>query len=1138
MPKAGIDTLYQSAHQKLLKVVRDYYLLKVSHALLHFLFYGAIVLLGFVVIDLLYDLVVPVRISFWVIVGGIFIFFLYRQIIPDFRRAFWPREDDLYEISRKIGRNDQAVQDSLINFLQIYHEQGIAAYLPFKNLSLKQLYEKFRQTNFYGIISLRILRSPAKRLMVAVAAFLLLFVIFPASVSQAVLKVMYPTKSFVKPLPVSLQNISGNLVVLKNEAVQLKGAYEGVTPHKLWLMVKSESTAGDTAATERLELSGISGKSFLYEIGNVKNSFTYWFEASVDMATLVNRPAVSEKGEVIVKERPFVRELQAKLTFPAYTRLPASFLPPNDGEVTALKGSRVDLEVEANKKLERAWILFQDSTQIPLSVVENKARGNFTIERDAQYQIILFDSDSISNYQPVKYSVFMLTDEVPFVEIAKPGQDLELGNELRVPLLLNLRDDFGFSKLLLKGRHIRAGSTGDTSDFAISLSYQTLDQNRAVSDFNWDLSSFYLIPDDYVEYFAEVRDNDIISGPKTARSKSYILRLPSVIDILKKNDEAFAEQMEDTKDLTRETKELKEKLEEINREMKREEEISWERKQQIQENLDKQSAGLEKLQQIQKELENLTNSLDNQNMLSPETMQKLQELQKMFQDLASPELLEAMKDIQKALENADMEELKKAMEQFTMSMEEFEQKIERTYELLKRVQLEQKLDELTKMAEKLAEEQKEINEKLNEEKLSESEKEQLANKEENVEKSADFFEETLQKTKEEFQKELGDVANDLQKAQDYMQEQQTGEQMQQMQQQIQQGDMSQAQQSGQKLESQLEMLQSMMQQAQQNMSQMQKDEVMQAMQKVQQDLLRSSFQQEQLMNQSEQADVASSQITDIARKQAQMRENSTQIIKQMIDISKKTFFVSPQMSQIMSSLMENMGEALGNLENRNPKRAANAQKGAMSNFNQAILSMQNSMNQLMQSNSASGFEQFMQQLQQMAGQQGQLNQETLGMFQQQGQGRMQPSPEALARMAAQQGMIRQSLESLNQQTGNQQDVLGRLGEMGEEMEKVIDDLKRQQLDRKVIERQEKILSRMLDAQKSVREKEYSKKRQAERENAVIAKSPPALKQEMLERENKLRKEMLNSLNEGYSSEYKELIKSYYELLSRQPKVNP
>ncbi|MCB0299250.1 MAG: hypothetical protein KDE52_04295, partial [Calditrichaeota bacterium] len=75
--------------------------------------------------------------------------------------------------------------------------------------------------------------------------------------------------------------------------------------------------------------------------------------------------------------------------------------------------------------------------------------------------------------------------------------------------------------------------------------------------------------------------------------------------------------------------------------------------------------------------------------------------------------------------------------------------------------------------------------------------------------------------------------------------------------------------------------------------------------------------------------------------------------------------------------------------------------------------------------------------------------------------------------------------------------------------------------------------RMLDAQKSVREKEHSKKRQAEREQGVAAKSPPQLKREMLERENQLRKEMQEALKEGYSSEYKEYIKLYYEILSRQ-----
>ncbi|MFW9817824.1 MAG: hypothetical protein ACFFEW_18055, partial [Candidatus Thorarchaeota archaeon] len=201
MPNNGINQLYQSAHNKLLKVVRDYYLLKTLRSLLHLLFYISVLLLGFIVIDILYDLTVPVRVSFWVIIAGILSFSLYKDIIPAISCAFWPKEEEMYKISRKIGRNDQVAQDALINFLQIYHEKGITVYPPFKNLSLKQLYEKFRHTDLYNVISFRILQNPAKRIIVAGITFLFLLFIFPASVSQAVLKMLHPTRSFEKPYP-------------------------------------------------------------------------------------------------------------------------------------------------------------------------------------------------------------------------------------------------------------------------------------------------------------------------------------------------------------------------------------------------------------------------------------------------------------------------------------------------------------------------------------------------------------------------------------------------------------------------------------------------------------------------------------------------------------------------------------------------------------------------------------------------------------------------------------------------------------------------------------------------------------------------------------------------------------------------
>ncbi len=1135
----NIDQIYHASHKKLINVNRNFFLLKAIYSLLELVVYCSAVLIGFVVLEIMFTLPLALRVGFWVVVGGIILFIMVRELFPNLRRAFSPKEEDLYVISRKIGRNDLDVQDALINFLQIYRDQGIRARPAFKNLSLGQLYQKFRNTNFYSVISFRLLRKPANRLLISALTVLLLFLIFPVSMNQAVLKVLYPRKSFEKPLPISVKNLSGDLTVLKNEAAQLKGEYNGLSPQKLWLVVKTHHGSTDSSSVERTEIP-VTGKTFTYQINHVKNNFNYWFTAQLELAEFTNRPALSDTATVTVKERPFVRDLQVKLTYPQYTGLKPSLLPSNNGEVTALLGTEIDVEIEANKRLNRAYLMFADSTTTSLNVTENRARGEFVVEKDDQYQIMIVDNDSIPNYQPVKYSIFALSDEHPYVEITQPGEDIDLGDNLELPLLINLRDDYGFVKLHLKGKHIHAGSSGDTTEISLPLKFERIDQNRAIADFSWDLSSLYLIPDDFVEYYAIVYDNDIISGPKSARSKTYIIRLPSLIDMFEETDKNIAEQMKNTEDVARETEELKKKLEDINREMKREKELAWERKKEIQEQVDKQKKSLEKLDQVQKNLEEMIDQLDTQKMLSAETLEKYFELQKMFKDLATPELMESMKKVQEALEKSDMNELKKAMENFQFSVESFERQVERTHELFKRIELEQKMDELVKMAEKMTEDQKQINKKLKEDKLSDSEKSQLANKEDNIEKDTEFFDESLKEAKENFKETLGELAKELEKTEEFMQKQQLSSKMQQMEQQIRQGETQNARKSGENLERQLEMLQSMMQKSQQNMMQQQKQEVMQAMQKVQQDMLRASFKQEQLHDQANQADVASSRLSDITRKQAQLRENANHLIKQLIDISQKTFLLSPQMNQIMSALMQNMGKSLNSLEDRKPQNAARAQRQAMSNFNQAIIAMQGSMNQLSQSQSASGLQQFMQQLQQMAGQQGQLNQQTMSLFQQQqkGEGRPSLSKDALARMAAQQDMIRRSLQHLTEGTGERRDVLGRLSEVGEEMEQVVDELKKQKLDSELVERQQRILSRLLDAQKSIREKEYSRKRQAERENLVVKKSPPELKKELLQRENRLRKEMLESLKEGYSSEYQEFIKSYYEILSRQPGEQP
>ena len=99
------------------------------------------------------------------------------------------------------------------------------------------------------------------------------------------------------------------------------------------------------------------------------------------------------------------------------------------------------------------------------------------------------------------------------------------------------------------------------------------------------------------------------------------------------------------------------------------------------------------------------------------------------------------------------------------------------------------------------------------------------------------------------------------------------------------------------------------------------------------------------------------------------------------------------------------------------------------------------------------------------------------------------------------------------------------------MDEVIKDMLADNINRKTIERQRQILSRMLDAQKSVREREYSKKRKAEQAKNYLAVDPKELKDSQDLRLKKLQEALNKALSEGYHSEYQELINAYFKELS-------
>jgi hypothetical protein len=89
------------------------------------------------------------------------------------------------------------------------------------------------------------------------------------------------------------------------------------------------------------------------------------------------------------------------------------------------------------------------------------------------------------------------------------------------------------------------------------------------------------------------------------------------------------------------------------------------------------------------------------------------------------------------------------------------------------------------------------------------------------------------------------------------------------------------------------------------------------------------------------------------------------------------------------------------------------------------------------------------------------------------------------------------------------------------------------VDRRTQERQERILSRMLDSHKSLTQKDYSEKRKSNTGEEIIYSGPTGLPADLGEREMLLINAMESALQEGHSREYQNMMKKYFRTLQKQ-----
>lgn len=1067
----------------------------------------------------------------------------------------------LDELALIIGRKYSDLNDKLSNSIQLYStlalQKGVSSQLALA--SFQDVYETSHNKNFNVIIDYKKNLKAFLYLILFSALFLGSFKYLDDSIGKGYYRIKNWQMSFIPPAPFSFEINPKYSKVLYNSDVKIQIKASGEAPETIKLYIKESETGEFDHFTLRLD----TGKTYNFNYTNVVNSFEFYAEADW-LTTQVK----TEVGKVIVYEKPFVRSINGNLTYPSYTKLEPRSITEQSADITALVGSIANFNLVSNKEIKTANIVVlkksssdttqkSDTTFIPMKINGKNASGSLRISYNGSYFFSITDSLDETNEQPVNYGIIALTDENPSITMVQPTFDVKLNEDAVLPMIVNIADDYGFSYLNLYYKLVYSKFAQPDKDYhkiSIPIIYSG---NNVDIPYVWNLKSLDMVPEDRYEFYCEVADNDIVNGPKKARTQSFLVVLPSIDEVLQASDDRQEYIQKEMDNVLKQAKELQKDVENFNRELKQDQSpnLTWEQQKKAQDIMRQQEQLKNRMRDLEKQLNQNTENLRQNNLLSQETLQKYMELQKLMKEVNSPELQKLQQEMQRAIQQMDQRQLEEAMKNLQFNEEQFRKSIERTMNILKRLQLEQKIDALNRKAEKMQDQQEELQRKANNKNLTPEENKNIQKQQEQLKQDVANAQKDLkemEKMMKQFDKDEMPL-QELQEAQEALDAENMQQDMEQTNSDLQKGNQQNASQKMQRNKQRLANFKNKMQDLKQKMDEKSSKEAIRQMQKAINDMLTLSKRQEDLSERTRKTDGNSTNLPNLGREQMNQYEGLMRVAERLAELSERSFAVTPQMGNEIAEALQNMGEAIENFTDRQLGNITNAQKEALGNMNNAIGQMQQMLQAMQQSNGTcpnpggqgqnsqgqgSGFGQ---KLQQLAAQQQALNQMMQQMMSGSSGNQMGMSQEQQAQyqrimknqQEAQKTM--QQLQNEAKQYGNTPEgrrLQNELNNLQKEMQETLNDINQNGVRPDNVKKQERILAKLLDLYNSQNEKDMEKRREGREAKNFNLQSPGEIDMSSQEGRGALLEQMLRQSTKQYAPDYQEMIKMYFNGLSK------
>lgn len=897
-----------------------------------------------------------------------------------------------------------------------------------------------------------------------------------AALAALLLVATQPTRGraaqFWHPLALAFRSATPVVLSAERDAVRRGGSVRlrleapHATEARLWTRSPGEGWRGETVALDSLGVGSV-------VVGPLETDLYAWATAA---------GGSSDTVQVTVHVPPFVADLRLVARFPAYLERPPE--PVATGTDTLWLPSGTAIETDGRligAALGSAeWRSGDDRHALSHSGAE--FRGRFVPRRSGRWTLEVTDSGGQApDGEPPTLVLSLIPDLPPEVRLAVPAGDTTLPLSLVHPVVADVDDDYGITAAELVMRRVsRLGVAGAPWTEPVEVGPAAGD--HAVLAVELDVRDRGLLPGDTVRLRVRAADN--APTPQWGESEEIALRLPSL-----------AELRDDARSAARSVAESVDSLTEIQRALEREagelaaarqrpaegepggqrsgeraaEALEFDRAERARAVVEQQGALQQRLEELREELSDVQRAIAAAGLTDPEWQRQLEELRELIDRALTPELADRLDELREALERLDAPATREALERLAQAQARLREELERSRELFERAALEGALETLAQDAEQLQAEQQRWTEQAaaRADSAAAAREEELAARADSLATELEAVARDLSgRTDDARQERIAAAADSARRAAGEMR---AGARA------ASGGDAREAGRRGERASDLLEGMPEALRAERDALAGQWREEVLDALDRSLAETARMATEQEAIIERLRRGESGS----DLRGQQAAAEQGVRQLAEQVRDAAGRNALVAPELPMAFDLAQRKMAQSRSQLERPMPnaRDAAALAREALDALNEAAFGLVRTRGQVAGAQSGSGLAEAIEAMGRLARQQGRLNSQTGELMPMVGGGA--PYLDRLRQLAAEQRALAEALDRL----GASGDAPGRPERMAEEAREIAEVLEQGRLDPEVLDRQEELFRRLLDAGRSLEGPEPDPQRERVSETA-------------------------------------------------------